>query len=405
MTVSSGSSQPSSPVRSSSLSPKKGGGGGGIFRGGGILRSPKVDPHQAIVDGVDEIEIVEEVVVEPGSPSSSRRGSPGRSPLRRSNSMGAGLLSSRSDEIVEFVLDDDTEVELDDDDDEELIDDSEYYEDIELADEDEYEEIVYEEDDPADNSAASAAHREAKPPPAAVTAPPPPEHGEICLSVRVDPSALVGKEEKTPEEDDDTEDDEDGEDLPDRDDVIEAINYILKQEQVVQYGLVSQAQVDEMNALSLPELMEIMHHFEACENNNATIRWDLVLALVNPKYATNLDDDPSSDDEDEVADKVADLGPRGRTGPLFKPDDGSCSVHSDAVEQDHASVGSGYSLDANRLDCDSSISANDDDDEGDGHGIVEDSNPDLNQSSKSNLDPRIRAQYTRSMVELTRKNS
>jgi len=388
---------------STPVSPRKSSGGGILRNDRKYLRSKapqqikKADPLddlKSMRDAVSELEYVE--VEEPRSPrrspvrGSSPRSSPThRTPIRRSNSLGAGLLASRSDdEIVEYVLDE-SEVEIEDDDDvEEVIDDTEYeeledYEEVELGDGD-YEELVLEDDDPA-----------------------------AMKQGNITPSPT---DEETEHEEPQDEEEQENEDLPERDDVLEAINYIMTQEQVIKYGLVSQDQADEMNELPLTELMEIMNHFEACDNTNSPIRWDLVLALTNPKYAADVEvDDASEDelDEDEKADKVAELGHSAHpSGPdLGAPRDSDefgasigdgLSVLSDvnvnACNDCNKSVGS-FCLDANKLDCDSSMSNASDDE------LVLEAIDDSNQSSTSNFDPRIRANYAKSMHELKRRNS
>jgi hypothetical protein len=89
---------------------------------------------------------------------------------------------------------------------------------------------------------------------------------------------------------------------PSREEVAEAITYIVRQEKVVEYGLMTKQQVDEMNDLPLEEMMEIMKHFEICDNNNATIQWDLVLAMINPDYSLEADAEDAANDDDEDED-------------------------------------------------------------------------------------------------------
>lgn len=151
------------------------------------------------------------------------------------------------EEVEEVILDDDDVVV--DEDEEECVTEVEYYEDsdieeIELEDEDGYEEIVVLEGAQASSS----------------------------LPPILDPlkaSSTARSDDTAPTDDDDGDDKEDQDPPPSREEVAEAITYMVRQEKVVEYGLLTKQQVDEMNELPLEEMMEIMKHFEICDNNNA----------------------------------------------------------------------------------------------------------------------------------------
>lgn len=319
----------------------------------------------------------------------------------RSNSLG------RDEEIVEYVIDDDGAVEEEiveeveeiieeDDDDGDDDTEVEYYDDSdndveEVELDDDYEEIEL-----PDGSSIPAS----------------PSTQKRYSSNRPSPaSALDAHLEETPEEGEEPGDEEEEDDDVSRGDVIEAIQYIMNQEQVVKYGLLSQKQADELIELPLPELKEIMNHFELCDNNGAPIRWDIVLTIINPDYGPQEEDEISSDEEDDD-DVVADLPP-----PMHRQhsDDGDSaggdnqasysSIRSDQGAGLHgsmASVGSGYTLEVTNDDCDSSVTSTD---ASYVLEVVEEEELISPKTPKSNLDPRIRAMYTKSMVELERRPS
>jgi hypothetical protein len=67
----------------------------------------------------------------------------------------------------------------------------------------------------------------------------------------------------------------------DREDVLEAISYILKQEQAVRKEILTEEQVQDLMNLPLPELLEVLEHFEVSDNSNTPIRWDLVMEKID----------------------------------------------------------------------------------------------------------------------------
>ena len=67
--------------------------------------------------------------------------------------------------------------------------------------------------------------------------------------------------------------------------------------------------------------MEIMKHFEICDNNNATIQWDLVLAMINPDYA-HLEDGDDSDGEPDAPKSPATATSASSTSRVF-PENGN----------------------------------------------------------------------------------
>lgn len=315
-------------------------------------------------------------------------GSGARPTYRRSRSLGPGVTRTRSiidvetdedgESIEEVIEDDDTEVEV------------EYYDS-----EGEIEEIVL------DDEAFDEIEVEEK-----EFVPVSPEKDARSLP------KLADNVELSPEQDTiKTDDDDEPEDLPDKDDVLEAIGYIMRQEKVHEYGLVTEAQAEEMTRLPLPELMLIMNHFEQCDNYDATIRWDLVLTMINPAYG-NQDVDS---DEEEAADKAADLPPsrRGSHKPESDSDvssgDDAFSLPSDTAAQnnEHASVGSGYSLEVDHNSVHSGMTGHESEYFFDTEVVIDnvpESAP-VQVSATSNMDPRIRATYTKTMVELERNRS
>lgn len=331
------------------------------------------------------------------------------------------------EEVEEVILDDDDVVV--DEDEEECVTEVEYYEDsdieeIELEDEDGYEEIVVLEGAQASSS----------------------------LPPILDPlkaSSTARSDDTAPTDDDDGDDKEDQDPPPSREEVAEAITYMVRQEKVVEYGLLTKQQVDEMNELPLEEMMEIMKHFEICDNNNATIQWDLVLAMINPDYA-HLEDGDDSDGEpdapkspatatsasaahacdgghecgshhdhptaaaDPSADTPAPTVPHDTSSVAFDDEGDVFTIQSDVnpfnLSHEAASIGSSYSLEVDQSEGGMSnltyLDADNSDDEqfvvegrGGGGGVVGSPSPAVS------MDPRIRANYTKSMVELTKSHS
>jgi hypothetical protein len=329
-----------------------------------------------------------------------------------------------TDDIVEEVIDDD-----DDELEEEVVLDPtevEYYEEEELEieeielDDDLYEELVLPE-----SSAAKTLDGASNPPVASTTAGPRPASSNTAPTF------------DDLEDDDDDEEDE-REPLPSREEVAEAITYIVRQEKVVEYGLMTKSQVDEMNDLPLEEMMEIMKHFEICDNNNATIQWDLVLAMVNPDYspdAAAVHDDLEDDEEDDQAQPLSASSSRnnvpahhhhrrrrssGASSSQRSDGDGDVDevteIHAFATsapnnnDAEYMMGSSCYSLevaDPSETGVVSNLTAADyaadqsaagfgDDDDDDDDEYQEETL----QGSIVSMDPLIRASYTKSMVEL-----
>jgi hypothetical protein len=357
----------------------------------------------------------------PAASAASRRASSYSSSSSKPKSMPALRHLDLSDDIVEEVIDDD-----DDDLEEEVVLDPtevEYYEEEELEieeielDDDLYEELVLPE-----SSAAKKLDIVSNPPVASSTAGPRPASSNTAPTF------------------DDLDDDEDDEDerepLPSREEVAEAITYIVRQEKVVEYGLMTKGQVDEMNDLPLEEMMEIMKHFEICDNNNATIQWDLVLAMVNPDYspdAAAVHEDLEDDEDDDQAQPLS--ASSSRNVPAHhhhrrrRSSGASSSQRSDGdvdeVTEIHAFATSApnnnsdaeymmgsscYSLevaDPSETGVVSNLTAADyaADQSAAGFGDEEDDDDDeyqeeTLQGSIVSMDPLIRASYTKSMVEL-----
>jgi hypothetical protein len=82
--------------------------------------------------------------------------------------------------------------------------------------------------------------------------------------------------------------------LPDAEDVIEALQYIIRKEQAVANGFISEEQAKQMVELPLREMCDIMDHFELCDNEKCPIRWDIVALMIHA-----VDDDLASSDDDE----------------------------------------------------------------------------------------------------------
>lgn len=291
------------------------------------------------------------------------------------------------DEVVEVVIDEDeadqTEVEYYD---EGELDESEI-EEIEL-DDDVYEEIVVE------SSSVSDLLFKAQP-------------QSSSFSAQTAPASTRSEDNTAPTLDEDEEDPEPEEqDIPSREEVAEAITYMVRQEKVVEYGLMTKQQVEEMNDLPLEEMMEIMKHFEICDNNNATIQWDLVLAMVNPDYSPP---DANENEIDEEEDPDEPHSPRKGAQPQQGGDDDDDSLldgdgdvvseirriveHEHPPPHDTASMGgSSYSLEI----------VGDASEESEYH---EETFHESVVGLGTSMDPLIRASYTKSMVELKQSRS
>jgi hypothetical protein len=88
-------------------------------------------------------------------------------------------------------------------------------------------------------------------------------------------------------------DDSDDEDPPEKEEVLEAIQYIIKQEKPIDKGELGPEHLLMLETLPLEDLTEIMKHFELCDNSRSPIRWDLVIMLIisgNDEYEENEED-------------------------------------------------------------------------------------------------------------------
>jgi hypothetical protein len=360
----------------------------------------------------------------PGAMSAaSRRASSYNNSSSKPKSMPALQHLDLSDDIVEEVIDDD-----DDELEEEVVLDPtevEYYEEEELEieeielDDDLYEELVLPE-----SSAAKTLDIVSNPPVASTTAGPRPASSNTAPTF-------------DDLDDDDDDDEDEREPLPSREEVAEAITYIVRQEKVVEYGLMTKGQVDEMNDLPLEEMMEIMKHFEICDNNNATIQWDLVLAMVNPDYspdAAAVHDDLEDDEDDDQAqplsasssrnnvpahhhrrrrssgasssqrsdgdvDEVTEIHAFATSAPNNNNNDAEYMMGSSCYSlevADPSETGVVSNLTAADYAADQSAAGFGDDDDDDDEEYQEETL----QGSIVSMDPLIRASYTKSMVEL-----
>lgn len=321
-----------------------------------VLRGSRVHPNtfismNEVKDAVEEIEVIEEEITE-------KRRCPGRPKVKRCLSLGRADAARMAGYMREDDDDDDSTVieeVVDDDGFDSVVDEVEYYD----SDGD-IEEIVLDEED---------------------------GYGDGANVVSPE------KSEMAPADDDP--------DLPSREDVAEAINYMIRQEKVIEYGVVTKEQAEKMVSVPLSEMMAIMDHFELCDNNNAPIRWDIVKALVGCEDAP---EEAYSDNEDQDKDQSPSKAPA-----LASVDESECeeeeadefTVRSDFHVHErnnlNNSVGSGFSLDANSHDGHSTGDLTDNSHDGSEYVIEE--------VEVSDLDPRIRAQYTKSMVELQRNRS
>lgn len=353
------------------------------------------------------------------SPSQSRRSV---SSSRRSSSK----YQLQGDEVVEEEVIDDDEVEivLDQTEVEYYDDDESEIEEIEL-DDDAYEEIVFMQSNSASASAMSSFNNEKVPP-----------SQSNAAAERSTPRSDDNQTAPTLGEEDDDDDDDEGpaEPLPSRDEVAEAITYIVRQEKVVEYGLLTKQQVEEMNDLPLEEMMEIMKHFEICDNNNATIQWDLVLAMINPDYSPDAhgqeDDAEDGKRKDGRRDSRGECShpettasaPPSRSRPLAADDSerdtttGAGEEEHDVLSEIHAFAGVGHDADAASSQgssyslemadqseaCMSNLTAADADNTLDHEDEYYE---ETFHGSMVSMDPLIRASYTKSMVELTKSHS
>jgi hypothetical protein len=185
-------------------------------------------------------------------------------------------------------------------------------------------------------------------------------------------------------------------------------------------------------------MMEIMKHFEICDNNNATIQWDLVLAMVNPDYtpdAAAVHDDLEDDEDDDQAQPLSASSSRNNVPAHHhhrrrRSSGASSSQRSDGdvdeVTEIHAFATSApnnnnqndaeymmgsscYSLevaDPSETGVVSNLTAADyaADQSAAGFGEEDDDDDEYQeetlQGSIVSMDPLIRASYTKSMVEL-----
>jgi len=202
----------------------------------------------------------------------------------RKSSIATAASEDTFEEIVEDDDDDEIEEEvIEDDDDEEIIE--------EVVDDDYVDEVV---DDDAPSSPAAISRKVVLPP-------------SVLRSPRQ--AVVVSKQDETKGDKDETEagdedDDDDDEDKPDEDEVREAIRYILRQEKAVENGHISPEQAEQMLALPLSDMTDIMNHFELCDNNDAPIQWDLVLLIVFSQDKDALEDEDDDDKKDETQDET-----------------------------------------------------------------------------------------------------
>lgn len=176
-----------------------------------------------------------------------------------------------------------------------------------------------------------------------------------------------------PEEDDDDEDDG-----VTKDELAEAIEYILRQEKAVANFILTESQAEVMMSLPKKIMKLIVDHLEICDNSGAPIDWDFMLMIVLP-----FCDKPQmgDDDDDEKSRQGLQVGTKGleicmpvgeQTDPR-RYTSRSGIVTGDEVEGDDEgssedSYGSEFHLKGVKDDdCDSSISNTSkhrDDDEG-----------------------------------------
>jgi hypothetical protein len=140
---------------------------------------------------------------------------------------------------------------------------------------------------------------------------------------------------------------EDGASLRCREEVEQLIGEILFEEQETLHGdVLSFEQVRALHSLPTENMEAILRYMEICRYENVATRWDLVADMIGNIEEQEADEDRSVDDEEQsVASSDSDF--MGRS---------SC-------EEDICSIGSGgLSLEANTVECDSSISCSDRDD-------------------------------------------
>ncbi|GKZ01217.1 hypothetical protein MPSEU_001073000 [Mayamaea pseudoterrestris] len=236
--------------------------------------------------------------------------------------------------------------ELSIEDDETVIDEEEIFE------EEEYEEIIEEEEEEIiDDDLARSSHSTSKTRKATCDANPLAYASTSALTAaaaRVTHETFAAASRQDDDhDDDDDEPAEDEESLPDAEDVLEALRYILRQEKPVENGYITDQQEAQMLGLPLSEMVDIMKHFELCDNENAPIRWDLVCLMINavqdePDMSEEeLLEEEEDDDDDDLLDE---------TGRIDDSDN-----DLEALDE-VGSLGSGYELEAKDDTCHSDLS-------------------------------------------------
>jgi hypothetical protein len=195
--------------------------------------------------------------------------------------------------------------------------------------EEEYEEVIEEEDEILDDDPLTPSNKARKTPDTeeSLASGPPQQHTSQADQSDARASPLVGDHEDHHEADEES--------LPDAEDVLEALKYILRQEKPVENGFITEDQEKQMLGLPLSEMVDIMKHFELCDNEHAPIRWDLVCLMIHA-----VDDDLSDEEVD---------GGDGDEGS------GKSDDEQEALDE-ITSLGSGYDIEAKDDYCDSDLS-------------------------------------------------
>jgi hypothetical protein len=280
----------------------------------------------ADLEGDDDEEIIEE-------------GPTGLPPLRPKTTTTGGVLKKTSFSKTPLKVTE-TFAELSVDEDEYLLDEEEILEEEyeEIIEEDE-EEIIIEENPPlppADRARMTPATSKSPPFTAAIT----PNSSTRVKSVTASRDLPAATATSVSSQDEPAEDEES---VPDAEDVLEALKYILRQEKPVENGLITAEQEAQMLGLPLSEMVDIMKHFELCDNENAPIRWDLVCLMIHA-----VEDEPELSEE-EVEDD-ADDDHADETGRLDESDN-----DLEAIDE-VGSLGSGYDLETKDDTCYSELS-------------------------------------------------